>query len=373
MWLDNGWGVWSRRGSFVALFCSACRITATAEIGVLGHSALMAVTIHDIARELNLSSMTVSRVLSQVDNPAVKLITRKRVEEAALRMGYQANRSARALASGRTNIIGLWISHLNTSVYSQIAQACRVAVQGAGMELSISEMDWHFNGLEGPRRFHWPVDGIMAVDPPPLANLETLLGSTVWKDIPRVHLGSGQLVPWEGDYAIVDLGAGTRIAIEHLLRVGCKRIAYVAPWGADRPGMCHYDAYVEVLKSVGMQPECIVVDDWELPTARRTVAEYIKANGSPDGIYCHHDEYTIATFRALRDLNLNVPVDVALIGCEGNAFLEYFDPSISTMAMPVTELCRTSWELLQQRIAEPDGAPRSVTLSVEFLARASSR
>ncbi|BCM92515.1 catabolite control protein A [Abditibacteriota bacterium] len=333
----------------------------------------MAVTIHDIARELNVSSMTVSRVLSSVDNTLVKPATRIRVEEAALRMGYRPNRNARALASGRTNIIGLWISHLNTSVYSQIAQACRVAVQEAGMEISISEMDWHFHASEGHRRFQWPVDGILAVDPPPQDVLEKLLEPTAWKDVPRVHLGSGQSVPWQGDSVCVDLGAGTRTAIEHLLRVGCKRIAYVTPWWGERPGMCHYDAYIEVLKTVGMQPECIVVDDWECPTVRRTVVEHIKANGHPDGIYCHHDEFTIATFRALRDLDLHIPNDVALIGCEGNAFLEYFDPSISTMAMPVPDLCRTSWELLQKRINEPLSPPQNITLPVEFLARASSR
>ncbi|RYX82285.1 LacI family transcriptional regulator [bacterium] len=333
----------------------------------------MAVTIHDIARELNLSSMTVSRVLSQPDSNLVKPVTRLRVEEAAQRMGYRPNRNARALASGRTNIIALWISHLSTSVYSQIAQACRVAVQGAGLEISISEMDWHFRAHEGHRLFQWPVDGILAVDPPPQDVLEKMLSSTNWKDVPRVHLGSGQSVPWEGDYAHVDLGAATRTAIEHLVSIGRKRIAYVVPWGGNQPGMWHYDAYIEVLKKAGLRPECIVMDDWECPTVRRTVIEHIKAHGHPDGIFCHHDEFAIATFRALRDLDLQVPKDVALIGCEGNIFLEYFDPPISTVAMPVDDMCRTAWELLRQRINEPDSPPRNAILPFEFLARASSQ
>lgn len=333
----------------------------------------MAVTIHDIARELNLSAMTVSRVLSQNDNSLVKPLTRQRVEEAALRLGYQPNRNARALASGRTNIIGLWISHLNSSVYSQIAQACRTAIQSMGMEISVSEMDWHFY-LEGAQRhFQWPVDGVLAVDPPPLGEMEKLLGPTPWKDIPRVHLGSGQSVPWDGDHVFVDLGAGTRVAIEHLLSVGCKRIAYIVPKGADQPGMSHYDAYLSVLRRAGLQPELIVLEHWDCPFVRRAVVKHIQQHGSPDGLYCRHDESAIAAFRAVRDLGLHVPNDVAIIGCEGNAFLEYFDPPLSTVAMPIPGLCQSAWDLLQRRLSEPDAEPRGLTLPFEFLARPSSR
>ncbi len=333
----------------------------------------MAVTIHDIARELNLSAMTVSRVLGRGDSVLVKPDTRQRVEEAALRLGYRPNRNARALASGRTHVIGLWISHLQSSVYSQIVQACRLEVQGAGMEISISEMDWHFHASNNRPRFEWPVDGVLAVDPPSQSDLKRLLQPDVWNGVPRVHLGSGQGVPWEGDYALVDLGEGTRTAIEHLLRVGCLRIAYVVPKGADFPGMCHYDAYMATLQGAGLRPELIVVEDWECATVRRTVLEHIRSHGHPDGLFCHHDEFTIAAFRALRDLNLHVPNDVALLGCEGNAFLEYFDPPISTIAIPISNLCQTAWRLLQRRLAEPNTSPQGITLPFEFLARASSR
>jgi LacI family transcriptional regulator len=69
----------------------------------------VSVTIHDIARELNLSSMTVSRVLSSSGNAKVAPATRARVTEAAQTMGYRPNRNAAALASGRTfSILGVF-------------------------------------------------------------------------------------------------------------------------------------------------------------------------------------------------------------------------------------------------------------------------
>ncbi len=332
----------------------------------------MAVTIRDIARELNLSPMTVSRALAPGEGASVRPRTRQLVEETALRLGYQPNRSARALASGRSFVVGLWISHLHSSVYSQIVKACQSAIQNSGLQLSVSEMDWHFYSDDAHRQFQWPVDGVLAVDPPPLSEMEKLLGPTPWQDIPRVHLGSGQNVPWEGDHVFVDLGAGTRAAIEHLLRVGRRRIAYLVPPASDQAGQCHFDAYLETLKRAGLPPRCIVAPSWELHAARVAVAESIGVKGPLDAIYCHHDEFAIAAFRAVRDLNLRVPNDVAVIGCEGNAFLEYFDPPLATIAMPIEAMCARAVHLLQGRIQNPNCAPQSLTLPFNFLQRPSA-
>lgn len=332
----------------------------------------MAITIRDIARELNLSPMTVSRALTPGDGASVKPRTRQLVEEAALRLGYQPNLSARALASGRTFVLGLWISHLHSSVYSQIVKACQREIGETSLQLVVSEMDWHFYEDSAHRQFQWPIDGVLAVDPPPLSEMEKLLGPTPWQDIPRVHLGSGQGVPWAGDYVFVDLGAGTRAAIEHLLRIGRKRIAYLAPPHCDQVGQCHYDAYILAMENAGLPVRCIVAPHWDLPAARRAVVGSIAQDGAPDAIYCHHDEFAIAAFRAARDMELRVPADCAIIGCEGNDFLEYFDPPLSTIAMPIEKMCARALDLLQERIRQPAATPRQLTLPFEFLARGSS-
>ena len=332
----------------------------------------MAVTLRDIARELNLSPMTVSRALAPGEHASVKPRTRRLVEEAALRLGYQTNRNARALASGRTLVLGLWISHLHSSVYSQIVKACQTAIADTGLQLAVSEMDWHFYEDDDHRQFQWPIDGVLAVDPPPLGEMEKLLGPTPWQDIPRVHLGSGQGVPWSGDYVSVDLGAGTRAAIEHLVRAGRRRIVYVAPPNGDQAGQCHFDAYTQTMREAGLQARCIVAASWDLAAARAAVAAFIGRGELLDGIYCHHDEFAIAAFRAARDAGLQVPHDVAVIGCEGNAFLEYFDPPLATIAMPIETMCARAVALLQDRIARPDAAPQGITLPFEFLQRPSA-
>lgn len=333
----------------------------------------MAVRLQDIARELNLSAMTVSRVLNRPAGTYIALETEQRVLRAAADMGYRPNRHARALATGRTGTVAVWVSHLESSVYTQIAKHCREAIEAAETQASVSVMDWHFSESSEPRRFEWPVDGILAVDPPEPETLARMLGdSAAESKTPRVYLGSGRDVQWDGDFVRVDLGKGAEAAVEHLAASGCRRIAYSVPAGLHQPGNEIYEAYCGTMRRAGLMPEIIVHPHWDMASVRRDVREYVAACGAPGGVYCHNDELAMAAFRALRDLGLRVPEDVLLIGCEGSEFTEYFDPPLSTISMPISEMCRTAWSLLQRRLKTPDALPKQIVLPYQFLKRESS-
>lgn len=332
----------------------------------------MPVSIYDIARELNLSAMTVSRVLNQPERASVAAATRERVLKAASEMGYRPNRSARALVSRRTNMIALWIDHTHSSVYSQIADACRAQVQQAGLELTVCEMGWHFSRPD-QRRFDWGVDGVIAVDPPSTQELASYLDDPSHLSIPRVNIGSAVSVAWEGDSVRVDLQEGTAAAVSHLIHSGCRRIAYSVPAGIDRPGRGNYDAYTETMRQSGLLPEYLIHDDLHMPAVRERTVDYIQRHGRPDGIFCQYDELAIAGYRALRDLDLRIPEDVLIIGCEGNEFMDYFDPPLSTIAMPIEDMCHHAWELLQQRMANGSRPVEGITLPYEFHHRLSSQ
>jgi len=332
----------------------------------------MATTVHDIAKELNLSAMTVSRVLNGSDSKAVAIKTRDRVLQMADQMGYRPNRHARALVTGRTNTIALCIDHLNSSIYAQLAHECQVAIQRAGLQLTFCEMNWHFSGPDNYSRYEWAVDGILAVDPPPIEELTSLLVEQSLQAIPRVHLGSGEPVKWAGDYVRVDMQEGTRAAVRHLAQQGCRRIAYALPTAANQAGIGNYASFTEAVLLEGLIPEYILHDKWDLTDIRSTTRAYALAHGVPDGIYSFSDEFAIATFRGLRDLNVKVPEDTLIIGCEGNEFMGYFDPPLSTVAMPIPSLAQEAWRLLQRRIKDTSLPPEQITLPYDFQQRQSS-
>ncbi len=233
-------------------------------------------------------------------------------------------------------------------------------------------MGWHFQEPAKYHRAEWAVDGVIAVDPPSEPELNEYLNLLPAKPLLRVNIGSGHGVVWSGDYVRVDLQSGTRAAVKHLIDSGCRRIAYATPSWVNRAGLGNFSDFTDTVAAAGLIPEYIHHSDWSLPGIRASTRDYIASHGAPDGIYCHYDEIAIASFRAIRDLDLKIPEDVMIIGCEGNEFMAYFDPPLSTIAIPVNEMCTKAWQLLQRRMADVHAPAEALMLSYEFYNRESS-
>lgn len=106
---------------------------------------------------------------------------------------------------------------------------------------------------------------------------------------------------------------------------------------------------------------------------RASVREYVRARGCPEAILCHSNDVAIATYRALCDLGIRVPADVALLGYDGIEETEYFPAPISTIAQPLEAMCETAWRFLERRLAEPDAPPQRIMLQPTLLLRESSQ
>ena len=158
-----------------------------------------------------------------------------------------------------------------------------------------------------------------------------------------------------------------------------KRIAYLQPWPLEQASSGpdpRYRAYHQAMKEANLPEEIIVAPDKSgLQTRvsiRETVRNYVRENGAPEAIFCFNDERAIAALAALRDLNLRVPQDVLLIGCDGIEETLYHSPTISTIEYPIEETARLSWQLLQRRLEEPDAPVQSAHLTAKLALRKSS-
>jgi LacI family transcriptional regulator len=174
------------------------------------------------------------------------------------------------------------------------------------------------------------------------------------------------------DHVSVDLYGSEREALDQLISIGCKRIAFALGDGrSDAPDQ-RRSAYLDGMKEAGLKTEMIQVPKDLRSEARGAVKEYIRQNGCPDGILCHNDDKALGIYRGLRELGLNVPNDVALVGCDGIDELEYLDCPISTIVQPVESICETAWAFLQNRIADPEIPRQEKALKSRFVMRESS-
>lgn len=316
----------------------------------------MAVTLRDIAKRLNLSHATVSFVLNDRRDVTIPEATRRRVMDMAKEMGYRPNRAARALVSGRTSIIGVWIPSIQFRFYAEVLDTVSLACRRAGYETL-----FHRAYLDDGRRpFDWPIDGVLAVDVNDC--IDNLVES---ESIPLVCAGA--YVHPKFDSVEVDLRSGARTMASHLIEVGGKRLVMLK-LKPDEDG--RDEGYAEAVLAAGGKPDFILANSAESGRIQQAVREYVRHHGLPDGIFSVNDNAALATKRALADLGYYPPRDIVLGGFDGIHDAEA--ASISTMAQPVKVLADRAVEMLIERIQNPTMERRHELLQPELLVRDTS-
>ncbi|BDI32483.1 LacI family transcriptional regulator [Capsulimonas corticalis] len=313
-------------------------------------------TSEEVARVAGVSRATVSYVFSGRKNASVPEATRQRVLDAAAAIGYQPNRNARALARGRTQQIALLLPRISSPFYAQVAEHVQRLAIETGFETLIVSCDAVRNSA---RMSDLQVDGVLAFDIPPAG------GRTPWVSVGHYHTEGG-------DFVGVDLFAGAAQATRHLIEAGCKRVALGIYSAANQIGDARRDGYVSAIAAAGQTPEIIAVPLPTRASARESLRQYWRHSDGVDGIFCWDDSLALGFYRGCHELGLAIPADVALIGCDGIEDTLFVDTQLSTIAQPLEEICRTSWEFLCQRIAAPELPLQQIVLAPQLMIREST-
>ncbi len=325
-------------------------------------------TIYEFAREVGVSTGTIYRALNGRSdiNPGTRDLVLRRMRE----LGYRPSRAALALSTGKSRTIALWLSGLSSSYAIAVLQASWRPVNDAGYEMVVrdvmapSVLDPDNGGLSD-----WPVDGVLLVDPGPI-----VAAYVRGPHRPRAAMvAMGRLVMDDLDAVEVDLRPGVQAAMQRLIDIGCRRIAYfVHAHYTEEPDETRHAIYRDAVLNAGREPEYILIKTRERGEAREAIRAYVRDRGAPDGIFCYNDDIALGAYRGLLDLGIRVPDDVSLIGCDGIEDTGYTERPLTTIQLPVAEMAAAGWRLLQRRIQEPDAPLETVRLTTRLLVRDSA-
>jgi DNA-binding LacI/PurR family transcriptional regulator len=293
---------------------------------------------------------TVSRALRGLPN--VSRDTRTRVLTAADELGYAASPLASGLATGRMRAVGVVLPYVGGWFFAEVVRGIEQALRRHGYDLVLHVLaDEHrrrefFASLPVRRR----VDAILVValelDDAEAEVLRSLGLPLAWVGEP-VEGGHGELV---------DDVAAARVAVEHLLGLGHRRIASV---GGDTrtsgSARRRAEGYRQALTAAGLTPE----PRWELDGgftpegARAAVLDLMRAAGErPTALFCHSDEMAFGALGAVRELGLHCPRDVSVVGLDGHELAGTF--GLTTVAQPVLELGEQAARWLVAHLADAD-------------------
>jgi LacI family transcriptional regulator len=276
----------------------------------------MTVTMKDIARGLGVSVVTVSKVLRNHSDVGPE--TRRRVQQRIKELNYRPNATARALVTGKTNLIGLIVPDLVHPFFSQIAKAISVSLraQQYGLIISSSEDDAELERREIDQMLGRHVDAII------LASTQTTAENAARiqdANVPCVLLDRKVEAASAHFVGTNDILAGS-LATNHLLDVGCRIIAHLA--GSDiSTSLDRQKGYLTALAHEGIVlasdyvVKCTSGDGFGEISGYNSMKQLLTANPTPDGVFCFNDSVAMGAMRAILDQGLRIPDDIAIVGC----------------------------------------------------------
>ena len=272
----------------------------------------MPVRLKDIAVELGVSVVTVSKVLR--NHSDISLETRNRVLERMKQLNYRPNLAARALVTGKTNMIGFVVPDLLHPFFAEVAKGLTKILRKRGYCLVIasSEEDPELEKQEIEHLLARRVDALIVASTQANANsfAQAEEQKTPFVLIDRFFEGLS------ANFIGVDDEKAGYMATRHLIEQGCKRIAHIrGPQGSSALG--REMGYRHAVKEAG-QEEIVVasasMDDQADARGYDAMNTLLELSPRPDGVFCFNDPNAIGALTALLDAGVKVPEEIAVIG-----------------------------------------------------------
>lgn len=324
----------------------------------------MAVKIEDVARYAGVSTATVSRVLSGKQHVSQEL--RERVLEAIQDLNYRPSRVARSLRIQRSSIIGLIISDIQNPFFTSIVRAVEDVAQRSGYSVLLcnSDEDTAKEMMYIELMLAEHVAGIIVS---PTDSESDMYLRLLEAGVPVVAIDR-RVESVEIDTVINDNVTAARRIVEHLIENGHQRIGAVIGVMQASTGYERYSGYRTALEAHGLPVDenLVRVGMPRSHIGYTLTKELLALKNPPTAIFTGNNLLTVGALRAIDELGLCIPDNVALAAFDEMEWMFLIKPAITVVAQPTYEMGRSAAELLMRRIAEPDRSPQQIVLSAEI-------
>jgi LacI family transcriptional regulator len=330
-------------------------------------------TIHDIAKELNITASTVSRALN--GNTRISEATREAVQEAARKLNYHHNQIASALRSGRSYTVGVIVPTADRSFFSKVVRGIEEELDKSGYNVIICQSNDRYESekrhIEALLRLR--ADGIIlsvAKQTRDYAHFTQLKQ----KNVPLVFFDRVNDKLGVSSVSVDDF-SGAYQATQHLIQQGCKRIAHFA--GLQHIGIYRerLRGYIEALQDAGFQTDESLIyysNDLFPEDGAAGMRQLLQHPHPPDAVFSASDYAALGAMQVLKEHKIAIPQDIALAGFANEPLGSFVEPGLTTVNQHGLQMGAAAAKLFLEQIEQHAYAPRKMVLNPELLVRASS-
>jgi len=326
-------------------------------------------TFNDLAKELNLSTATISRALSRPEIVAPQ--TRTRVLDAVRRSGYQMNGIARSLRTQSTQTIGIIVSDICNPFFSAIVKAVEDVARTNGYTVLICNADEDGRNEEVAIRLfiERQVSGVIRCSAG--AN-PSLLEALQQKSIPLIDLDR-QSGPPNIDTVILNNALGASLGTRHLIELGHKRIAIVSGPLHLSNARDRLEGFRKTLRTarISIPRKYIEFGDFREASGYQAAERLLSLPFRPTAIFVANNEMMAGTLLAVRQRKLKVPRELSLVGFDDARWARYLEPPLTVVSQPAERMGQKAAQLLLTRL-HGRATPQTVVFEPELIVRRSS-
>jgi LacI family transcriptional regulator len=296
------------------------------------------ITIYDLARELNISSATVSRALK--NDPVVNKKTRKKIADLAEEMGYRSNHFARNLRNQTTQTIGVIVPRLNSYFMSTVIAGIENVVNTEGYNLIISQSSESVikEKSSATTMFKNRVDGLLvslAYDTNDITHFEPFFK----RNVPLLFFDRVTHYKNCSNILIDNRKAGYD-ATSHLISQGCKKIVHITATPKRNVYIDRLQGYKQALAdhSIKFKEEYLIINNLSQEAGAGAAKLIMKMNPLPDAVFVANDNCAVGCMIGLKQAGIKIPRDIAFVGFNNDPVSKVIEPNLTTINYPGYEM-----------------------------------
>jgi LacI family transcriptional regulator len=336
----------------------------------------MVVRLKDIAAELGVSVVTVSRALR--NRPDIAEETKAKILERVKRLNYRPNLTARSLVTGRSSLVGLVVPDLIHPFFAEIAKGLSAKLREKEYYLIVSSSE------SDPQLEQDEIEHMLS------HHLDCFVVASCHKDTDSLRRIGEAGVPlvlidrsfpgFACNFVGVDDYKVGELATEHLIAQGCKRIAHIRG-PATNVGNSRAEGYRNTLRrhSIAAPASYIVAcgeasDSDGETRGRRAMEEILSLKPRPDGVFCFNDTVAVGAMDRAFESGLRIPRSMAIVGCGNFHYSSKLQVPLSSVDQRSREIGERTAKMIMTLLEKPPSArPRTTILEPELIVRASSK